>query len=666
MSAADAQATRGAGLHRPFGFVQGENGPLSWLGANFWSRGGGPLMWRQYDHELVRAELAVLHAHGLRMTRSFFYWPDTMPEPHRLDPDVLAAFGRFLDLHLELGMTTVPTFLVGHMSGENWDPSWGGGRDLYRDTEMVAEQAWYAKTLVERFSSHDAVAGWLVSNEMPIYGMAAPTPAVTAWAELIVQAVRAGGGSQPVSIGDGAWGIEVTGQDNGFSVRRLGAITDFVGPHVYRMERDVVRSHLKAAFICELAAVAGKPVVLEEFGVTSDFASDENAAHYYRQVLHNTLLAGATGWIGWSNTDFDNLADQDPYRHHPFELHFGLTRVDGSPKPQLEEMRCFAGVLDRVDVTHCQRWPAQTALVVPAYLETGEPLTTQESERTYVFDCLEQSFLAAREADLSVRLLREVDGIDAGASLYLVPSTKALTAPTWRRLAELARAGATVYLSYGLGESAFQRGPWWSGTAELFGVRHRLTYGLAEPVEDEVVAWRFEHSLGGIAVGETLTFPAAGGVNARTVLPVDATSAEVLARDNHGRIALCRNKVGDGYAVLSTYPIEYFAAARGNANPEDTWRLYDALAAEAGVRRPVHVQDPGVLVDGLVGPTGERFAWLVSQSDRPVIAALGVADGSPATPLDQGDPVDKVTIPPYGVVVLRLGEPAQRTRERSA
>jgi len=41
--------------------------PRTWLGANFWSRTGGPLMWRNYDPAVVREELAVLAAHGLTM-----------------------------------------------------------------------------------------------------------------------------------------------------------------------------------------------------------------------------------------------------------------------------------------------------------------------------------------------------------------------------------------------------------------------------------------------------------------------------------------------------------------------------------------------------------------------------------------------------------------------
>ncbi|AKU17471.1 cellulase family glycosylhydrolase [Luteipulveratus mongoliensis] len=635
-------------------FVRRGEDPIVWIGANFWSRQGGPLMWRDVDRDLLREELTALRDHGLTMTRSFFYWPDTMPTADQLDPDVVDRFEVFLDLHHELGMTSVPTFIVGHMSGENWDPSWRAGRDLYADTWLVARQAWYARTLVSRFASHPAVVGWLISNEMPIYGGAAERETVTSWAELMVQAVRAGGGRQPVSLGDGAWGIEVTGEDNGFSVRDTADIVDFVGPHVYRMETDVVRQHLKAAFICELAAVAEKPVVLEEFGVTSDFASDEHAAHYYRQTLHNSLLAGATGWIGWNNTDFDNLADQDPYRHHAFELHFGLTRVDGSPKPQLLEMRDFAETVEAIDLTRCHRWPAQAALVVPAYLETAEPLTQSVEERTPIFASLEQAHVAAREADLAVHFAREVDGIPDGLPLYLVPSTKALTAPTWRRLGELARAGATVYASHGLGDADFQRGPWWSGLEEIFGVRHQLMYGITEPLEDDVIEVTFERDLGPLRSGDVLRIPVAGSESARSMLPVEALDAEVVARDQRGRVVLTTHRIGAGIAVLSTVPTELLAAARPRANPEPTWQLYDALAELAGVARRVQVDSPHVLVDGLVHDDGREFVWFVSESADSQVAAPRVPDGMTLRPLSGGDAVTKVELPAYGVTVLQM------------
>jgi beta-glucosidase len=608
-------------------------------------------MWRSYDPSVVREELAVLHDHGLNMTRSFFYWPDFMPEPDRVDETLVERFADFLAAHREQGMTTVPTFIVGHMSGENWDPSWRGGRDLYGDVWLVARQAWFIRTMTTRFATHPAVSGWLVSNEMPIYGEPSDTETVSSWAEIVVAAVRAGGGSQPVSLGDGAWGVEVTGKDNGFSVRGTAPLVDFVGPHVYPMGTDVVRQHLRAALMCELAAVAGKPVVLEEFGLSSDFVSPANAGHYYRQVLHTSLLAGAAGWVAWNNTDYDALLHQDPYRHHPFEMHFGVTDAEGRPKPPLLELRDFADVVARVDLARCRRADTATALVVTSYLEAAHPVT-DTGDAPFALDALEQAHVAAREADLAPAFVRERDGLDEGYSLYVVPSVKQLTAPSWFRLQELAAGGATVWVSYAAGENASQRGPWWSNTEALFGVRNALVYGLNDPIEDDEVTVRLTAALGDLAAGEELVFPAAGGPNARAFLPVDVLDAEVVAVDGRGRPAILRKRHGAGQAVLCTYPLEYLAAARPRANPEPTWRLYAALAAEAGAAPDVRVADPRVLVDELVHDDGTRFVWLVSEHADELEARLELRGGGLRT-LD-GEPADStVVLPPYGVAVLR-------------
>jgi endo-1,4-beta-mannosidase len=615
-----------------------------WLGANFWSRSGGPLMWRNYDPDLVTQELRVLREHGMNLTRSFFYWPDFHPEPDRIDDELVARYADFLDRHTAENMVTIPTFIVGHMSGENWDPAWRQGRDLYRDVWMVGRQAWFVERMTARFREHPAVVGWLISNEMPIYGEPAARAQVTSWAQLMVQAVRAGGGTQPVSIGDGAWGIEVTGRDNGFSVRDLAALTDFVGPHVYRMENDVVRQHLTAAFICQLADM-GKPVVLEEFGVTDSFVSAEHGAHYYRQILHNTLLAGATGWIAWNNTDFDNLLTQDPYRHHPFEMRFGLTDVTGAPKPQLREVRAFADVLASIDFPRCTRPEPETALVVPSYLEHRYPFT-EPDDNSHLFDVLRQTYVAAREADLSIKAAREVDGLP-DAKLYLVPSAKQLTAPTWRELTDSGARGAVVYVSYSAGNHATQRGLWHADVNGMFGVEHRLRYGMVDPVTDDEVAATFTADFGTLNAGTTLTFRAGGNEHERVFLPVRATDGEVVAVDQHGNPFLVRK----GRHVLCTYPLEAMAAALPGVNPEPTYRIYDALAAIAGVSRAVTVADPLVHVGELDHRDGRRFVWLVSQAEeelevKPIGGAL--AD------LASGEPVNEVTLRPYGVRVLVL------------
>ncbi|HEX3812473.1 MAG TPA: cellulase family glycosylhydrolase [Mycobacteriales bacterium] len=631
------------------------NGQRStWLGANFWSRTGGPLMWRNYDPAVIEQELAVLAEHGLGLTRSFFYWPDFMPEPDRLDEQLVERFADFLDRHSAAGMTTIPTFIVGHMSGENWDPAWRNGRDLYGDVWMVARQAWFAREIVRRFADHPAIAGWLVSNEVPIYGGEASRETVASWAELVVEAIRGAGGRQPVSLGDGAWGLEMSGRDTGFSMHDQVKLCDFLGPHVYRMEDDEIRQHYSAAWVCELASTYGVPVVLEEFGVSSDFTSDENGAHYYRQSLHNSLLAGSTGWIAWNNTDYDDLIEQDPYRHHPFELHFGLTDHRGNPKPQLRELKAFAEILRDVDFEHCTRSDVDTALVVPSFLDTIYPFTV-EADRTDLVTTLRQAYVSGRLADVPMAATRESDGIGQDARLYVVPSVKQLLGPTWRELERLAHDGACVYVSYSAGAHGNQRGPWHSHLNRMFGVEHQLRYGLVDPVEDDTITFTLTRPFGGLSEGSRLEWTAAGTPHSRAYLPVRATEAEVLAEDAHGRPALLLRRIGAGSIVFCTYPIEQMAAVTPRVNPDATPALYDALARHAGVRRPVTVGDPRIAVDTVDHESDGQLVWLVSHSSEEVEVKPVVASDGSLQSLAGAVLTGAVTLLPYGVAVLRLG-----------
>jgi len=628
--------------------------PAHWLGANFWSRTGGPLMWRSYDPDVITSELAVLKDHGLTMTRSFFYWPDFMPSPYEIDESLTARFADFLDRHAEQGLATIPTFIVGHMSGENWDPGWRNGRHLYEDVWMVGRQAWFAAEMTRRYAGHPAVAGWLVSNEMPIYGGSTTDhETVAAWGRIIRDAVRAAGGRQPFSLGDGAWGIEVTGVDNGFRLADISEIADFFGPHTYPVGDDPIRQRYAAALACELAGTFGKPVIMEEFGVSSDFASDANAATYYRHVLHSTLLAGATGWIAWNNTDFA-LPHSAPYRHHAFEQNFGLTGPGGAPKATLKEMQNFARTLESIGHTRTERADTDTALVVSSYLDTQYPFTAPDSH-VAVSKALQQGYVAARLADLPPRLTRETTGIEEGARLYLAPSVKQLLATTAARLEELASSyGATVYVSYCAGDVSWHRGPSYGNMNKLFGVRHQLDVGLVDRIEDDIVQLTFTRDFGGLPRGTTLDFTAAGGENSRAYLPVTPTTAEVIATDSRGRPALLMRKVGRGSLILCSYPLEYMAALTPRVNPDATVTLYGALAAHADVRRPVSVDDPRVACDVLAHHNGTRFAVIASHADERLALKPALPPGETLATLDEEQTVDTFTTGPFEIKVFKI------------
>jgi endo-1,4-beta-mannosidase len=601
--------------------------PEPWLGVNYWSRAGGPLMWRTYDDDLVRSELTTLAEHGLNLTRSFFYWPDFHPEPDTIDDIYVDRFRQFLQASTDLGLQTIPTFIVGHMSGANWDPAWRQGRNHYTDGFMLGQQAFFIREMVRRVTPSPAIAAWLISNEMPMLGGPVDHTYGRAWGLVCAAAVRAGGSELPVSLGDGVWTKEITGRDNGFRLRDQLDVVDFFGPHSYPMGTDPTRQLSRAAFICE-AAQLGKPVVLEEFGTTDTFAAPDHAAHYYRHTMHQSLLAGATGWIGWNNTDF-TLDDVEPYSSHLYELTFGITTTDGAPKPTLLEMQNFGAILEAVDAKTLTRTPTGTAVLFPAHADIDLPVldADHQLDREVMPEVVQHAWIAARAADLSPLIVRESEQIPA-ADLLIVPANKALLGRSFPALIERAAQGAHVYVSWFAGVAPNQRGAWWPALRPVFGVDHRLRYGIAD-ISDDIVTLTFAQPLGDLSAGSELTFRSAGEHYARAYLPIEVAEGadtDVIATNQHGQAALVRRRVGDGAIYLCVYPLEYFGAARENAhNDDEVWRLYRALAVEARLEVRLVLDTPHVFADHMTAPDATIYSWLVNTGPQSLDIAPSVA-----------------------------------------
>ena len=219
---------------------------------------------------------SVLREHGLTMTRSFFYWPDFMPEPDAIDEEMTARFADFLDRHAEQRHEHGPhVHRRPHVRGE-LGSGLAGGRDLYTDVWMVGRQAWFAGEMVRRFGPHPAVAGWLVSNEMPIYGgdHGAARDRRRLGADHQGRGAR---GRRPPAVLARRRRLGHRGDRPRERVparrHRRGSATSSARTST-RSATTRSGSTTRPRWQCELAGTFGQPVVLEEFGVSSDFASD--------------------------------------------------------------------------------------------------------------------------------------------------------------------------------------------------------------------------------------------------------------------------------------------------------------------------------------------------------------------------------------------------------
>ncbi|MGB9607597.1 MAG: cellulase family glycosylhydrolase [bacterium] len=590
--------------------------PLFILGVNYWARDAGPLMWRKWNREKVREEIRQMKSLGMNTIRSFVYMPDFMPRPGEVDEEMLRRFGEFLKICEEEGIYTFPSFFVGHMSGENWDVPWREGRNFYTDPWMIRQEIAYVQKIVSRFKDEEAIIGWLLSNEIPLYGGNTTRDIGYVWVKTMCEAIREIDPERPISTGDGCWYLN--GDDNGFNLDDLSKVLDFLGPHSYPSETDSLRHSFIPAMLMQLARTWGLPVLLEEFGCSNAHCSEEHQADYYRTTFHSVLVNGGCGCLGWCFSDF-NLPYQRPYSHHPFEMLFGVTRSDKSEKPVAYEFQRFAALLEKLDFSHLEIPTPQAYIIVPSFYFHPYPFFW--ADKGQMNRLFLQAFTSAKMAKIrtgfwreepiasnipyDIELKKEVK-FPSEAKLLILPSFPTLTAPTWEALYDFAEKGGTVYFSY-----RYQ--PWIHNFERLTGCSHKLRFGIPD-VPAQTLTLSFLKALPGIEEGEVFHFTPPASPFHSAFCPLVPKSAEVIAIDEEGNPAIVLNRIGKGKVFFSAFPLELYLSEKPEANKSSPlWRLYKAIALEAGVEFPLDFTNPFVEME--VWKQGdERLVWLINHS----------------------------------------------------
>jgi len=616
--------------------------PAFLLGVNYWSRSGGPRMWDRYDPDLVQRELRQMHEIGLNICRSFCFIPSFMPNPPGVSQAMLQRLGQFLDLCQTEGTGTIPTFLVGHMSGENHDFPGQRGRSPYDDGQLLQWQSNLVQAVGGVCAGHPAVVAYLASNEMPNWGGRSTPDIIRAWARTVRDALGRQDPDRPFSLGDGVANLD--GGQNGFDPVALRDLVDFVGPHTYRVDSDPQRQALNAEYCIRSLTHVGLPVVLEEFGCSSTQASEQNQALYYREAIHSCLTAGAAGALAWCFSDFD-LEQEQPYSHHAFELGFGITRADGSEKPVCGELRDIARLLKSLDFARLRPPRPAAAIIVPDYFNTTHPFSTEHRPR--IRRTLLQAYALCAGAGLEVDLVPERSIDLTRYRLVLAPATQKLLAPTWRALLDWTRRGNTLYWSYHMGDDGFLHGAWCHLFEELTGCRHQLRYGCLDLPQDPLVLQ---------GSGLSIEQPIAGSLCGRAYLPVAPAGADLLATDGAGKPALLRARIGAGRVVFLNHPLELYIGEQAQAHLGAAVQLYRMIAAEAGLAPPIHASDPVVQLRFVEVDDGDPLLWIMHHGWDPVSVTVDAPAAQPlygsATPLSDGS--QTLQLAPKQVAVYRV------------
>jgi endo-1,4-beta-mannosidase len=368
------------------------------LGVNYWPRRKAMYWWSNFDAEEVREEFAILKEIGMNVVRIFLLWDDFQPDPTSVSQDMVKNLVTVADIAAETGLGIDLTFFTGHMSGPNWSPRWllggdlppvahkewlrdvvsegkrvnTGYRNMFHDEMALIASRLLLRTVVSALKDHPGIWMWNLGNEPDLFAWPNTSEDGADWVKEMVDLIKEIDPNHPVTIGLHGDGLH---RDNGLRVDKVYAHTDVAVMHSYPMYTPWARQPLDPDFVpftCALtAALAGKPVLMEEFGGctalpgeasyimkwtetsgrerTQFMASEEDFAEFIQLTLPKLQESGATGAMLWCFADYiQELWDRPPCQNAVHERFFGLVRPDGSLKPHAKVIREFAATKPQV------------------------------------------------------------------------------------------------------------------------------------------------------------------------------------------------------------------------------------------------------------------------------------------------------------------------------
>lgn len=333
------------------------------VGIGYLPRRTGPVFWQDFDAAEIADDLAHIAALGFQAVRVPLFWADFQPQPERIRPAALDAFGRFLDLADENGLRVRAGLWTGMWDGALWWPDWGvmpaplppswplivdgkwvrWGRVRHpcTDERMLQARPVLVRELVAYYRDHPALLGWEPLPGLGRLTAAIPTETAMAWLQGTVEALLGAAPGRDVTVLVAADALERRPTLWPDEVLTAGAQPSLSVATFASDRRRLPLNTRWIAFLLDLtAALAGRPVALHLAGLPTDptggnglasegvyYASEEEAAVHLAEVLALARQRRCPELWVWRWADIPPaLWEQPPYDYPTWRRYTGLLR----------------------------------------------------------------------------------------------------------------------------------------------------------------------------------------------------------------------------------------------------------------------------------------------------------------------------------------------------
>lgn len=588
------------------------------LGCNYWDSKSGTDMWKNWNEETVKGDLAVLKECGVSHLRVFPNWREFQPirklygwtnnfkeyafgeneeymspESNGIDPIMIARFRRFAEIAADFGMELSVSILTGWMSGRMFTPPALEGKDLISDHEVRRWTDKYVKGIVSELKDIENIVIWDIGNECNCLEKVKDRHLAYEWTAFMVNAIRSVDNTRPIS--SGMHGLDIGGA---WHIEDQGALCDILCTHPYpspSIKGDIepyngMRTTMLPTAQSEFySGIGKKPCMIQEQGIFSDtIGNREMAADFLRVNVLSAWANDLCGYLWWCGMEHQ-LLKQAPYAWGMNERELGLVDRDLRAKPVGIQMKELAETLKALP----DKPPKDIDAV--CILPRGEKYPRAAS-----------SYILARQAGFNIRI-ENCDGIPSDSKAYILPAIEGWEV-TFRRtydhlLDRVENNGAKLLITYMGGHiTEFER------------VTGLTSMGLQKGSPHTA-----EFSFGKISYTPTRE------------LILESVGAQILATNESGNIIFSKNKLGKGEVYFLNFSPELIAFDQTNGfNPElraPYYMIYKEFAADLIDNYVVKSNDPQICVTQSKNEDGSYIVTAINYSNKERSFAPSIKEG---------------------------------------
>lgn len=407
-------------------YFEHNNSPVFLSGANYIPSHEWLLILKNWDPAAVNRDLAALHSLGITSIRFPPLWPLLEPTPGAVDPVILSRLNHLVTIAARNGISVQVDVITGWMSGASFLPSWVNG-DIFTDPRLVHSEELMATAIARTLKNNPGLQGYDFGNEVNVLVGAmrlhVTQQQASDWMRSIYGAIRREDPHHPITNGVGSFG-------GIFDINAIAAAADFMSVHYYPYFTSTLlqdpwigqRTTYGLDYLVAYAAMTGKPVLVQETGVSQYWMPALEIPKYLRLTLMSTWAEGAAGYFWWGSNDirhghhplaqYVNLNDSTSTLAHgdfpPLEYSLGLLTTQDQPKPDALEYARWNAVIRQLGLG----WKNDLPVAYLLYPDHAKSLRARTNTMT--------AYTLAKQAHLEVRMWPEDKPIAADAAAVII------------------------------------------------------------------------------------------------------------------------------------------------------------------------------------------------------------------------------------------------------